>query len=30
MALGEVGTPPTVDKLIEQPKWAWFMRWGDP
>ncbi len=30
MALGEVGSPPTSDKLKEQPKWAWFMRWGDP
>ncbi len=30
IALGEVGTPPTLEKLREQPKWTWFMRWGEP
>ena len=30
MALGEVGVPPSVDKLAEQPKWTWFMKWGNP
>ncbi len=30
IALGEVGVPPTVDKLKEQPGWTWFMKWGDP
>jgi mannan endo-1,4-beta-mannosidase len=30
IALGEVGAPPSPDKLKEQPKWAWFMTWGEP
>ena len=30
IALGEVGTPPTVEKLKEQPGWTWFMSWGEP
>ena len=30
IALGEVGTPPSPQKLKEQPKWAWFMNWGEP
>jgi mannan endo-1,4-beta-mannosidase len=30
IALGEVGNPPPADKLKEQPRWTWFMRWGDP
>ena len=30
IALGEVGIPPTVEKLKEQPGWTWFMKWGDP
>jgi mannan endo-1,4-beta-mannosidase len=30
MALGEVGAAPAGDILMEQPRWAWFMRWGDP
>jgi mannan endo-1,4-beta-mannosidase len=30
VALGEVGTPPTLAKLQEQPRWTWFMRWGEP
>lgn len=30
MALGEVGAPPTVDILRSQPRWTWFMLWGDP
>lgn len=29
IALGEVGVPPTLEKLREQPRWAWFMTWGD-
>lgn len=30
VALGEVGVPPDVLKLKEQPRWTWFMKWGDP
>ena len=30
IALGEVGAPPSIDILKEQPKWTWFMKWGDP
>lgn len=30
IALGEVGAPPAPEKITEQPKWAWFMTWGDP
>jgi len=28
IALGEVGTPPTPEKLREQPRWTWFMVWA--
>ena len=30
IALGEVGTPPTPEKLREQPRWTWLMIWGIP
>lgn len=30
IALGEVGSPPSLDILDAQPRWTWFMRWGDP
>jgi mannan endo-1,4-beta-mannosidase len=30
IALGEVGTPPVPEKVKEQPRWVWFMTWGDP
>ncbi|MBN1764531.1 MAG: hypothetical protein JW860_04675 [Sedimentisphaerales bacterium] len=30
IALGEVGRLPSVEKLKEQPRWVWFMNWGDP
>ena len=30
IALGEVGVPPTPDKIKEQPRWTWFMNWGEP
>lgn len=30
IALGEVGAVPSVDILINQPKWTWFMVWGEP
>jgi mannan endo-1,4-beta-mannosidase len=30
IGLGEVGLPPTPEKLREQPKWVWFMIWGVP
>lgn len=30
IALGEVGTLPTLEKLQSQPRWTWFMSWGDP
>lgn len=30
IALGEVGNPPTVEILQQQPRWTWFMSWGDP
>lgn len=29
IALGEVGSPPEEAKLREQPRWSWFMIWGD-
>jgi mannan endo-1,4-beta-mannosidase len=29
IALGEVGTPPTPETLAAQPRWAWFMPWGN-
>ncbi|MBN1811632.1 MAG: glycosyl hydrolase family 26, partial [Anaerolineae bacterium] len=30
IALGEVGSMPTPGILRSQPRWAWFMLWGDP
>jgi mannan endo-1,4-beta-mannosidase len=30
VALGEVGAPPTEQVLRDQPRWAWFMSWGEP
>ena len=30
IAIGECGTPPTAEILAAQPKWVWFMIWGDP
>lgn len=30
VALGEVGAPPSPDILRKQPRWTWFMVWGDP
>jgi mannan endo-1,4-beta-mannosidase len=30
IALGEVGGTPSLDILKKQPRWAWFMCWGDP
>jgi mannan endo-1,4-beta-mannosidase len=30
IALGEVGILPKVENLKEQPRWLWFMNWGDP
>jgi len=29
IALGEVGQLPTIEKLQSQPRWSWFMLWGD-
>ena len=29
IALGEVGTVPTPDVLVKQPKYAWFMTWSE-
>jgi mannan endo-1,4-beta-mannosidase len=29
IALGEVGQPPTPGLLDAQPRWAWFMPWGN-
>ena len=29
IALGEVGGPPSLEILESQPRWTWFMRWGD-
>jgi mannan endo-1,4-beta-mannosidase len=29
IALGEVGTMPTLDVLAKQPRWAYFMVWSD-
>jgi mannan endo-1,4-beta-mannosidase len=29
IALGEVGTPPRTETLDAQPRWAWFMPWGN-
>lgn len=30
IAMGEVGEVPTLEKLQKQPRWTWFMQWGDP
>jgi len=30
IALGEVGAIPDPAKLNSQPRWAWFMLWGEP
>ncbi len=30
VALGEVGTMPTLELLRKQPRWTWFMSWGEP
>jgi mannan endo-1,4-beta-mannosidase len=30
IALAEVGAAPSPDILKEQPRWTWFMLWGDP
>ena len=30
IALGEVGNVPDVDILEDQPRWTWFMNWGNP
>ncbi|MGD0338368.1 MAG: glycosyl hydrolase [Bacteroidota bacterium] len=29
IALGEVGAVPTPENLRAQPRWTWFMAWGD-
>jgi mannan endo-1,4-beta-mannosidase len=30
IALGEVGQVPSLEIIQEQPRWTWFMQWGDP
>lgn len=30
IALGEVGAVPSIDILNIQPRWTWFMLWGEP
>ena len=30
IALGEVGALPSPQLLKDQPKWTWFMNWGEP
>lgn len=30
IALGEVGALPSAEILKAQPKWTWFMNWGEP
>jgi mannan endo-1,4-beta-mannosidase len=30
VGLGEVGGMPTTEILHRQPRWSWFMHWGDP
>jgi mannan endo-1,4-beta-mannosidase len=30
IALGEVGRIPTAEILRAQPRWTWFMNWGEP
>ncbi len=29
IALGEVGAAPSIEVLNDQPRWTWFMVWGD-
>ena len=29
IALGEVGAPPKLEILQAQPRWLWFMVWGE-
>jgi mannan endo-1,4-beta-mannosidase len=29
IALGEVGALPTLEKIKSQPRWTWFMAWGE-
>jgi mannan endo-1,4-beta-mannosidase len=29
VALGEVGEVPSPATLVRQPRWVWFMIWGD-
>lgn len=29
IALGEVGNPPSQEIISAQPRWTWFMNWGD-
>jgi len=29
IALGEVGSVPSLETLRDQPKWTWFMAWGE-
>ena len=30
IALGEVGNLPALEKIKSQPRWTWFMSWGEP
>ena len=30
IALGEVGRVPSLEILRNQPRWTWFMQWGEP
>jgi mannan endo-1,4-beta-mannosidase len=30
IALGEVGAPPPLEVLQKEPRWVWFMVWGEP
>jgi mannan endo-1,4-beta-mannosidase len=30
VAIGECGAPPPDEVLAAQPRWTWFMLWGDP
>lgn len=30
IALGEVGRVPGLETIKNQPRWTWFMQWGDP
>ena len=30
IALGEVGQVPSLEIIKAQPRWTWFMQWGDP